>query len=443
MYAASPNPICADADCYGSNALARFDRNPTTGAITYRGCTTGDTRSGPSGSGACREIPSASADGSSSGLNGLQSLAVSADGKSLYGTATRDSAIATFDRDPQTGALTYRGCITGDKRSGPSGSGACTQIPTATADGAGSGLNGCCGSPFSGRPSPYPVLVSPDGTSVYVGADGLAQFDRDPATGRLTYVGCIAGEDTKVAGKACKQIPGRISDERLVMSPDGRFVYAAGYGSGIAELRRNSKTGALVYIGMAKDKGDSLAIGDNGRALYTGSYSDRRVSWYSVNPKTGRPHYTGCLTGNKNEKSCTPIRTAAGGGYNSGLEKVGASAASGRMLYAFSTSSGADSDIAHFAVAPQTQIGKAKTQGHRATFKFHADAKSKFECKLKGKHVDGKLGHWQKCGSHGLKPKGKQTYRHLRPGKKIFCVRATDRSKTTDPTPAKKRWHVR
>jgi hypothetical protein len=438
MYAASPNPICADADCYGSNALARFDRNPTTGAITYRGCATGDTRSGPSGSGACSEIPSASADGTASGLNGLQSLAVSADGKSLYGTATRDSAIATFDRDPQTGALTYRGCITGDKRSGLSGSGACRQIPTATADGSGSGLNGCCGSPFSGRPSPYPVLVSPDGTSVYVGADGLAQFDRDPATGRLTYVGCIAGKRARTAGKACTQIPGRMSDEQLVMSPDGRFVYAAGYGSGIAELRRNSKTGALVYVGVVKDKGDSLAIGDNGRVLYTGSYSDRRVSWYSVDPKSGRPRYTGCLTGNKGEKSCTPIRTATGGGYDSGLEKVGVIAASGRMLYAY----GGDDDIAHFTLAPQTHIKKAKARGKRATFKFRAHPKSKLECKLKGEHVGRKLRHWRKCGSHGLRSKGKQTYRHLGSGKKVFRVRATDRSKTTDPTPAKKSWQV-
>jgi len=227
-----------------------------------------------------------------------------------------------------------------------------------------------------------------------------------------------------------------------VMSPDGRFVYAAGYGSGIAELRRNPKTGALVYVGMVKDKGDSLAIGDNGRALYTGSYSDRRVSWYSVDPKTGRPRYRGCLTGNKNEKSCTPIRTAAGGGYNSGLEKVGAIAASGRMLYAYSTSSGADSDIAHFAVAPQTQIGKAKTQGHRATFKFSASPSSRFECKLKGKHVERKLRHWRRCGSHGLRRKGKQVYRQLGSGKKTFRVRATDGSRTTDPTPAKRHFRV-
>ena len=444
MYAASPNPICGDADCYGGNALARFDRDPTTGAITYRGCITGDKRSGPSGSGACSDLPSATADGTASGLNGLQSLALSADGKSLYGTATRDSAIATFDRDPQTGALTYRGCITGDKRSGPSGSGACTQIPTATADGSGSGLNGCCGSPFSGRPAPYPVLVSPDGTSVYVGADGLAQFDRDPATGRLTYVGCIAGKGNRTAGKACQEIPGRVFDDLLVMSPDGRFVYAAEPGSPITQLRRNPETGALAYVRTVKGgQGDSLALGDNGRILYRGSYSYRRISWYSVNRKTGRPHYTGCLTGNKNEKSCTPIRTATGGGYNSGLEKVGVIAASRRMLYAYSQSSGADSGIAHFAVAPQTRIKKAKTGGHRATFKFRANPKSKFECKLKGKHVGRKLRHWRKCGSHGLKSKGKQTYRHLRPGKKLFRVRATDHSKTTDPTPAKKRWRVR
>jgi hypothetical protein len=449
LYAASPAAVCGD-DCYGGNALARFDRDPATGAITYRGCITGDKRSGPSGSGACSETPDATANGSGSGLAGLQSLAVSADGKWLYGGT--GGSVVRFGRDPRTGALTYRGCITGDKQLGPSGSGACAQIPGATDTGRNSGLWG------SG-----PVLVSHDGTSLYVGgyADGsIAQFDRDPATGSLTYVGCIASEVYRTS--ACSMVPGRFYTWSLEMSPDSSFVYAQGVvpskknahgaahsnktAAGVLQFRRDSKTGALTYVRTVKGPSDvpypdlAMAMGANGSAIYTGSYNSREVSSYTVSAKTGRLRYAGCLSGDKGETSCTPIRTATGRGYSSGLEKIGALVASGRMLYAYSTGRG--DDIAHFALAPQTRIVKAKTRGNRATFEFRASPSSKFECKLKGKHVEGKLRHWRKCGSHGLKPKGKETYRHLTAGKKIFRVRATDRSKTTDPTPPKKRWRV-
>jgi hypothetical protein len=441
LYAASPYRPCGDETCYGGDALARFDRNPTTGAITYRGCITGDKRSGPSGSGACTQTPDATANGSGSGLAGLQSLALSADGKWLYGGT--GATVVSFRRDPQTGSVAYRGCITGDKALGPSGSGACSLIPTATAYGRDSGLSGA-----------GPVDVSSDGKSVYVGAEAdgsIAQFNRDPATGRLTYVGCVAS--ARYGSPTCRTIPARFYTSTLEMSPDDSFLYTQGVvGSGrnsvatVVQFHRDSNTGALAYVRAVKGPrdvaypGGAMAMGANGSAIYTGSYDYRRVSSYGVNPKTGRLRYAGCLSGDKGEASCTPIRTATGRGYSSGLEKVESLAADGRTLYAYSTGQG--NDIAHFTIAPETRIGPTKTRGHRAVIKFRANPSSKFECKLKGKHVKRKLRHWRRCGSHGLHRVGKQVYRHLRPGKKVFRVRATDRSKTTDPTPAKTRWHV-
>jgi len=147
LYATSSRVICIPSngggeDCHGTNALARFDRDHDTGALSYQGCITGDRRSGPSGSGVCTEIPSATADGTGSGLDDLRSVALSGDGESLYATAAGDDAIAQFDRDPGTGALAYRGCITGNEQLGPSGSGACAEIPSATQNGGHSGLAG-------------------------------------------------------------------------------------------------------------------------------------------------------------------------------------------------------------------------------------------------------------------------------------------------------------
>src|SRR5204862_5236392 len=101
-------------------AVARFDRSQATGATSYKGCITGDTDLGPSGSGACVQIPSATPGGDNSGLGFLSSPAVSADGKSLYAASDPDSAMARFRRRPATGALDYRGCITGETGLGPS-----------------------------------------------------------------------------------------------------------------------------------------------------------------------------------------------------------------------------------------------------------------------------------------------------------------------------------
>ena len=87
---------------YGGDSLARLHRNPTTGALTYRGCITGDAALGPSGSGACAEIPSATPDGSSSGLGGPVKVALSADNKSIYVASSSDAAVAHFAVAPQT-----------------------------------------------------------------------------------------------------------------------------------------------------------------------------------------------------------------------------------------------------------------------------------------------------------------------------------------------------
>src|SRR5439155_25818790 len=124
----------------GDDAIARFERDTTTGALTYKGCITGRTETGPAGSGACTAIPSANSRGSNSGLDAPQALALSADGRSLYAAAERDDAVARFRRNTTTGALAYKGCVTGDTQSGPGGSGACAQIASAALRGSNSGL---------------------------------------------------------------------------------------------------------------------------------------------------------------------------------------------------------------------------------------------------------------------------------------------------------------
>jgi hypothetical protein len=452
-------------DCLGGNALARFDRDAGSGVVTYQDCITGDRRSGPSGSGACSEIPTATDQGYGSGIVPLGSIAISDDGRSLYATGGvyyGGNSIARFDRDPQTGALTYRGCITGDQSLGPSGSGACTEIPTATQDGRGSGLEEL-----------GDVALSDDGTSLYgVASEDVVRFDRDPDTGALTYRGCVTGDKRlgPSGSGACSEIPsattrhvrrsGLAGPLSLVVSTNGKSLYVgAAYSDAIARFDRKPATGAIKFAGCLTgytkvgachqirsatvggfDSGFPspyyMALGDRGRSLFVAD--DEAVARIRLKRATGSLHYAGCLTGQKGLEHCRETRTAAR--YrSSGLGGIVALAATGKNVYAEAAD---DQDIATLAIAPQTKIAKAKTSGHGAAIRFKASSASKFKCKLSGDGVPKRLHHWRRCGSHGFQRKGKEVYRGLGPGKKTFRVRATDRAHTTDPTPAKARWQV-
>ena len=447
-------------------AVARFDRDPATGALSYQGCITGSAAVGPSGSGACAEIPSATSFGANSGLFGPVSLAVSADGSSVYAASAGDTAVARFDRDSATGALSYQGCITGSTAVGPSGSGACAEIPSATSLGANSGLYG-----------PASVAVSADGSSLYAAAlfdAAVARFDRDPATGALSYQGCITGNtDSGPSGTAaCAEIPsattygvnsGLFGPVSAAVSADGSSVYAASAGdTAVARFDRDPATGALSYQGCISGNTSngpsgtgacaeipsattfgansglfghvSVALSADGHSLYSASMIDSAVARFDRDPATGALSYQGCITGSTTNGpagtgACAEIPSSTTYGANSGLfgHVSMALSADGNSLYLASL---IDDAVARFDREPETTITTASVRRQRATFRFRSsEPRSTFECKLRRRH-------FTPCAS----PK---TYRHLRLGRQVFKVRATDKSNNTDSTPAKYRWRIR
>jgi DNA-binding beta-propeller fold protein YncE len=251
-----PGAVAASADgktVYvigaADDAVARFSRNTTSGALTYHSCISSETESGPSGSGACKATPTATIGGTNSGLDSPGALTLSADGKSLYVTATVDDSVARFDRVTTTGALTYSSCVSGETQSGPGGSAACSAIPKAASAGANSGLD-----------NPAALAVTADGTSVYVVAqldDAVARFAR-AANGALAYKNCVSGEtESGSAGsRACSVIAsgggsgldsGLSSPNSLIVSADGSSVYVTSQADGVAYLERNPTSGALAY----------------------------------------------------------------------------------------------------------------------------------------------------------------------------------------------------
>ncbi len=237
----------------GDASVAQFARNAKTGKLKYRGCISGSEQLGPNGTGACKLIPSHTATGVGSGLAGLRGIVASPDGKSVYVVASasfpEDDAIATFDRNKKTGKLKYDSCISGNTATGPAGTGACRQIPKASAQAIGSGLQ-----------RPRDLVVSADGKSVY----GVAATDADvfwlsrSGTGKLTWKGCITGNAVTAKGTgtgACRAMPHPSSggnDSGIAhpvvrfVSPDTRFDLRTSRRDASVATFKRGKTGSKL-----------------------------------------------------------------------------------------------------------------------------------------------------------------------------------------------------
>ncbi len=139
-----------------SNAVARFNRNTTSGAIGQPAGTAGCISE--TGAGLC-------ADGHA--LNSPAEVAVSRDGKSVYVASYFSDAVARLNRNTTTGAIAQpagtAGCIS------ETGAGPCAD---------GHGLDG-----------PYGVAVSADGKSVYVTSyvtNAVVRLNRNTTTGAIS-----------------------------------------------------------------------------------------------------------------------------------------------------------------------------------------------------------------------------------------------------------------
>jgi DNA-binding beta-propeller fold protein YncE len=205
----------------------------------------------------------------------LGDITLAPDGRSAYGAAAFGPAgVLAFTRNATTGEL--------------------DQLP-----------GGCYGPAFPPDPECTDVegvdqvrgvAVSPDGRHVYATGDGesfVAAFTRQ-TDGSLVRVpgagGCVTKDGTGGACTTAPRLPTGLSV--VVVSPDGRHVYAAGASSsnadaGVTALARNPDTGALSLL-----PGPAACITEFGGGGCRDGHGIREVSSMVMDPE-GESLYVG------------------------------------------------------------------------------------------------------------------------------------------------------
>jgi DNA-binding beta-propeller fold protein YncE len=216
---------------------------------------------------------------------GSRAIAISPDGRNVYVAAGESDAVAVFTRNRRSGALKQARGTAGCVASG--------------------GEAGC--TPAIGLRGPNSVAVSPDGAEVYVtsrNAGSLTVFRRDPATGALTQLpggdGCVSG--APIPGCATGQ--GLVGPDVVVVSPDGRNVYAGSFfGNAVAVFTRDAATGALTQPGgsaaciaeaiagcapgIALGAPEGMAVSADGTVVYVASALSNALAILGRDPTTG------------------------------------------------------------------------------------------------------------------------------------------------------------
>jgi DNA-binding beta-propeller fold protein YncE len=218
--AVSPDGRFAYVAAFSADALVVMDRNPATGALSFRSCV--------SQSGAAPGAPGRA-------MNGPSDVELTPDGSQVV-VATRSAGLAVFNRNATTGTLTQlpgqAGCV--ERQFQTEG---CLPV---------NGINvgeGTLSVRFGPGADPTDVyLGSPNGT--------ILTLERTPGTGTLAQLAGTIGCARDDANFNCLNTVGMGTGEirQFAVSPDGRHVYvpSSGTASGVAILDRTAATGTLT-----------------------------------------------------------------------------------------------------------------------------------------------------------------------------------------------------
>jgi CSLREA domain-containing protein len=244
---------------YSGDSIAIYARDADTGALTHI-----DTVKNGEDYG-CLFPPCST---HVAGLDGAYGMAISPDGKYMYVSGVVDDAVVVLGRDTSTGSLS--------SLYGPS----FQQEYTSTL------LNGA-----------YGLTVSPDGKNLYVTgytSDSLLTLKRDAGTGRLSTAQVLT--TTAAAG-----LNGVF---RVIVSPDGNFVYTAAYDSdATCVFQRSATDGKLTFLQcrmgiLYHDAATDLTLMPDGKHLLVSAYNTNGVTIYERDPQTGLIDYSDAVIKN-------------------------------------------------------------------------------------------------------------------------------------------------
>ena len=364
------------ATSWSPGALIWFERDPTTGKLTQRGCLKKFAWPGEH----CV---------TTSLLDGATGVALSPDARYVYVTGMNAGSLSVYRRDVATGDLTFASCV-----SDTGSDGLCDNV---------AGLRGAAD-----------IRVAPDGRGVYVLAKSsfgdLAAFDVDPTTGRLTERGCW-GAHVAEHGR-CTAVPSLEGAVTLALSPDGDDLYVGATGVGAltdfrrhadgsldagacyreAQLRAADLTttytdyvdeldtepvkateGCAPLLALAPEQ---LAISNDGRSVFTGGYDHATdetttLDAFSRDPQTGALTWSGCAQEDAVYRLCADVR---------GLDGLNAIAVSadGRSMY---TASSSTQSVAVFGASVAVARSASVTAAGRSRVSLACPASRPVACR--------------------------------------------------------------
>ena len=138
-------------------------------------------------------------------------------------------------------------------------------------------------------------------------ASTIALFDYDPTGGRLTMRQTVSSLPPGFAGSSFAS--------EIMVSPDGRFVYAANRLHDSIAFFAVGETGTLRFVGEEWTRGDyprSFNFDPTGRFLYSCNQRSDAVTAFRVDRESGRLDFTGLYTPVGNPSIIVFVDLAAG-----------------------------------------------------------------------------------------------------------------------------------